>query len=55
MRAIETFETAIPGIRASDSDTTTYESQNCGNVTESAEPAEGVRCLDCVSDDVEPA
>lgn len=54
MSALQKLKTVVPGIEASDDDTTTYECQDCGNVIESAKAPEDVRCLDCVSDDVEP-
>jgi tRNA(Ile2) C34 agmatinyltransferase TiaS len=51
---LQTLKTVLPGIETTDTDTTTYECQDCGNHIESAKDSADVRCLDCVSDDVEP-
>jgi hypothetical protein len=54
MSALQKLKSVVPGVDESNSDTTRYECQECGNVIESAKDPESVRCLDCISDDVEP-
>lgn len=54
MSTLQKLKSVVPGVDESDEDRTSYECQECGNVVESAKDPEDVRCLECISDDVEP-
>lgn len=52
MSALQKLKSVVPGL---ETDTTTYECQNCETVFESESPPDRVTCVDCLSGAVEPA